>query len=215
MTSLRTCVWNMVWISGSGFTYCMSQSNVGLTTVSQPQTDVGVEHLRGVHVDKMDLTEPPHTKQDVSPTFVWWAETLRPHCNNALVLYFSPRPQAAAENDCDVRPWLGLASHTAAAQNPLLGSNSPRFIFRAWSTNWTPRQRTCLTCETLTSWWARMTSQRSATSTSQLCCTTSKSASSTPSSSTPTAVGDRLLSAFSVKLLQNAHLKKKILNSLL
>lgn len=89
----------------------------------------------------MDLTEPPHTKQDVSPTFVWWAETLRPHCNNALVLYFSPRPQAAAENDCDVRPWLGLASHTAAAQNPLLGSNSPRFNLQSMEHKLDPKTK--------------------------------------------------------------------------
>lgn len=96
-----------------------------------------------------------------------------------------------------VIPWLRLVSCTATAQN--LWSDPPCFICRALSTNWTPRRRTCLTCETLTSWWARMTSRRSATSTSRLCCTTSKSASSTPSSSTPTAVGERLLSAFSVK----------------
>lgn len=70
--------------------------------------------------------------------------------------------------------------------------NSSCFIFRTLSTSWTPRRRTCLTCETPTSWWARTTSQRSATSTSRPCCTTSKSASSTPSSSTLTAVGDVL-----------------------
>lgn len=53
----------------------------------------------------------------------------------------------------------------------------------------TPRRRTCLTCETPTSWWVRMTSQRSVTSTSQPCCTTSKSASLTRSSSTLIVVG--------------------------
>lgn len=75
-------------------------------------------------------------------------------------------------------------------------------ILRASSTSWTPKQRTCLTCETLTSWWARMTSQRSATSTSQPCCTISKSASSTLSSFTLTAVGSASLTCHNLYMMK-------------
>lgn len=94
---------------------------------------------------------------------------------------------------------------------------SALFPLSTLSIGLTPRRRTCLTCETPTSWWVRMTSQRSVTSTSQPCCTTSKSGSSTRSSSIPIVVGrhsthDTRLSALAGTQTSNWTTSKKQLN---